>query len=59
MVRAKNLVKVGWISEVWNRPPILRSFASSSAIKIMLTKDVVVIMQIISLTRDNFKYGQH
>ena len=59
-VRAKHLVKVVSTTEVISRrrPPILRSFRSSSAIKIMFSKHVLIIMRIISLSRDNFKHGQ-
>ena len=50
-VSAKNLVKVAGTGEVISRksPPILKSFPSSSAIKKLLTKYVVIIMRIINL----------
>ena len=50
-MHAKNLVKVTGTGEVkgGKRPPTLRSFPSSSAIKIVLLKHVVLIMRIINV----------
>ena len=58
-VHAKNLVKVIRTGEVKGRrrPPTLGIFPSSSAIKIVLLKQVVLIMQIINeiINADNFR----
>ena len=53
-VHAKNLVKVVRNGEVMSRrrPSTLRSFPSSFAVKIVLTKYVVLNMRIISLIRE-------
>ena len=42
-----------------SRPPTLRGFLSSSAIKVVLPKYVVLIMRIIYIIRDDFKHGGH
>ena len=50
-VTAKNLVKVTGAEEVkgGKRPPTLRKLFSSSTIKIVLVKHVVLIMRIINV----------
>ena len=48
---AKNLVKVTKVGNVLGRkrPPTLRNLSSSSAIKIVLLRHVVLIMQVINI----------
>ena len=53
-------MKVAGIGEVMSRrrPPILRElFFNFYAIKIVLPKHIVLIMQIINITKNGSKYG--
>ena len=52
-------MKVARVGEIMSRrePPMLKSFLSNSAIKIVLPKHVVIIIRIINLVRDSFKHG--
>ena len=61
-MRVKNLVKVTGTGEVKGRKrtPTLRGFPSSSAIKIVLLKHVVLIMRIINvvINMDDIRQGR-
>ena len=59
-MRTKNFVKVARIEEVMTRRRllILGELPSSSFIKIIVPKHVVLMRRIINIIRDNFKHGR-
>ena len=59
-MRTENFVKVARIEEVMSRRRllILGEFLSSSAIKVVVPKHVVLMRRIINIIRDNFKHGR-
>ena len=60
-MHAKDLVKEARIREVMKRrrSPILSEIFFKSAIKIVLTKHVILIIRIIDIIRDSFKHDDN
>ena len=53
------LARIGEVMSRWRSPVLREFFFSCSAIKIVLPRHVVLIMRIIKIITDDFKYEQH